>query len=140
MYGHYISLSTYALMTLKINKVYLSLTLVILLIEICIAAFLTEGFIRHTFGDYLVVILMYGLIRSFVSIKPIYPAAFVVLFAFMIEFLQMVDLLDVLNLRSSRLATIILGSTFQVTDLIAYLLGVLTIYLIDSKFKLPWNF
>lgn len=103
--------------------------------EICIAAFLTEGFIRHTFGDFLVVILIYCVLRSFIKTKRIYIAITVLLLAFLIEFLQKLNLLDHLNLRDNQLATIILGSTFEMSDLIAYTLGVITISLIDYKFS-----
>ncbi|MFK7782198.1 DUF2809 domain-containing protein [Psychroserpens sp.] len=117
----------------KLNKVYLFITLGILLIEICIAAFLTEGFIRHTFGDFLVVILVYSAIRTFVETNPIYIAIIVLGFAFAIEFLQLFNLLDHLKLRDNKIATIILGSTFHISDLIAYTLGTVIILSIDLK-------
>ncbi len=118
-------------MTLKFNKTYFAFFTLLLVVEIAIAIFLKEGFIRHTFGDYLVVILMYTCIRSFSNIKPLAAAVGVLLFAFNIEFLQLFNLLDVLNLRDSHLAKLILGSTFHISDLIAYTLGVLTILCIE---------
>ncbi|WP_033959034.1 DUF2809 domain-containing protein [Psychroserpens jangbogonensis] len=120
-------------MKLKINKVYLILTIIILLLEICIAAFLTEGFIRHTFGDFLAVILLYCGIRTFIEANPIYIAISVLAFAFIIEFAQLYNMLDYLNLRQYKLVTIILGSTFHVSDLVAYAFGTITILLIDLK-------
>lgn len=118
-------------MTLKFNKTYFAFFTLLLVVEITIAIFLKEGFIRHTFGDYLVVILMYTCIKSFSNIKPLAAAVGVLLFAFSIEFLQLFNLLDVLNLRDSHLAKLILGSTFHISDLIAYTLGVLTILCIE---------
>ncbi|TDY14207.1 MULTISPECIES: DUF2809 domain-containing protein [Flavobacteriaceae] len=118
-------------MTLKFNKTYFAFFTLLLVVEIAIAIFLKEGFIRHTFGDYLVVILMYTCIKSFSNIKPLAAAVGVLLFAFNIEFLQLFNLLDVLNLRDSHLAKLILGSTFHISDLIAYTLGVLTILCIE---------
>lgn len=118
-------------MTLKFNKTYFAFFTLLLVVEIAIAIFLKEGFIRHTFGDYLVVILMYTCIRSFSNIKPLAVAVGVLLFAFSIEFLQLFNLLDVLNLRDSHLAKLILGSTFHISDLIAYTLGVLTILCVE---------
>ncbi len=118
-------------MTLKFNKTYFAFFTLLLVVEITIGIFLKEGFIRHTFGDYLVVILMYTCIKSFSNIKPLAAAVGVLLFAFNIEFLQLFNLLDVLNLRDSHLAKLILGSTFHISDLIAYTLGVLTILCIE---------
>ncbi|MCK8480150.1 DUF2809 domain-containing protein [Psychroserpens algicola] len=126
-------------MTIKFNTLFFASSLMLLSIEICIAAFLTEGFIRHTFGDFLVVILMYCMIRTFIHTKPIYIASVVLAFAFLIEFLQLFDFLDYLNLQNHRLAHIILGSTFSFSDLIAYTLGVITIFLIDTKISITWT-
>jgi hypothetical protein len=126
-------------MTIKYHKPFFASTLLLFSSEMCIAAFLTKGFIRHTFGDYLVVILMYCAIRSFIKTKPLYVAIIVLIIAFGIEFLQLYNLLDYLNLRDSKLAVIVLGSTFEVTDLIAYSLGILTIFLIDIKTFSPWK-
>ena len=126
-------------MTIKFNKSFFASSLLLLSTEICIAAFLTKGFIRHTFGDYLVVILMYCAIRSFLKTKPIYIAIPVLIIAFGIEFLQLFNLLDYLNLRDNNLAVIVLGSTFEISDLIAYSLGVITIFLIDIKSNSSWK-
>jgi hypothetical protein len=126
-------------MTIKFNPSFFASSLVLLSTEICIAAFLTEGFIRHTFGDFLVVILIYCFIRSFIEAKPIYIAGAVLVFAFFIEFLQLFNVLDNLNLRHNELAVIILGSTFHVSDLIAYTLGVITIFLIDINISITWK-
>lgn len=120
-------------MTIKFNKYFFASSLMLLSTEVCIAAFLTEGFIRHTFGDFLVVILIYCFLRSFITWHPIFIALAVLLFAFTIEFSQKFNLLDYLNLRGNDMAIIILGSTFHISDLIAYTLGVITIYVIDSK-------
>jgi len=117
------------------NIPYVIATILLLTAEILIATFLKSGFIRHTFGDFLVVILLYCFIRSFIQGQPVRIAVFVLLFSYLVEFLQLFNLLDYLNLRDNELAVIILGSTFHTTDLIAYTLGVLTILVIDIKIK-----
>ncbi|MEM5565420.1 DUF2809 domain-containing protein [Psychroserpens sp. AS72] len=126
-------------MTFKFNKSFFASSMLLLSTEICIAAFLTTGFIRHTFGDYLSVILLYCAIRSFIKVKPIYVAFAVLIFAFGVEFLQLFNLLDYLNLREHKLAVIILGSTFSISDLMAYSLGIITIFLIDIKTNSSWK-
>lgn len=120
-------------MTIKFNKPFFTLSILLFSSEVCIAAFLTKGFIRHTFGDFLVVILMYCIIRSFMKTKPIYIASTVLIIAFGIEFLQLYNLLEYLNLSDNTLATIILGSTFETSDLVAYTFGIISIYLIDKN-------
>lgn len=125
-------------MTIKFNKHFLAISLLLLIIEICIATFLIGGFIRHTFGDFLAVILLYCGIRTFIEANPIYIAISVLVFAFSIEFAQLFNLLDYLQLRHHKLATIILGSTFHLSDLIAYTFGTLFILAIDLK-TTPWK-
>ncbi len=120
-------------MVFRFNIVYFILFLILLIIEILIATFLKSGFIRHTFGDFLVVILLYTLIKSILKTKSLYIALAVLIIAFSIEFLQLANLLDYLNLRDNLLANLILGSHFSIQDLIAYTLGVICSFLIDKK-------
>jgi hypothetical protein len=107
------------------NPYYFAVFYTLLLIEIAIALFLKDGFIRHTFGDFLVVILLYCFIKSFVVIKRVPLALMVLLIAFVIEFLQLANLLEQLNLRDNKLLATRFGTSFSIQDLIAYTLGVL---------------
>ena len=120
-------------MTLQLNKTYLIITMLLFLSEVLIAIFFKSGFIRHTFGDFLVVILIYGFIKSFIKINS-YKLAFTVLtFVFCIEFLQLINILDALNLQNNHLAKLILGNTFQISDLLAYMLGIISVLIIEFK-------
>ncbi len=122
-------------MKLKVNRTYFFMAIFIFLIEIVIALSLKQGFIRHTFGDFLVVILMYCALRSFIKTKPIYLALVVLLIAFCVEFLQKTKFLEWLNLEYNAIAKLVLGSTFQYNDLIAYTLGVLVIIFVEYKLR-----
>lgn len=102
----------------------------ILLLEIVIAQ--TSGFIRHTFGDFLVVILFFYLVKTFFNLTNKTVGISVLMFAYIVEFLQLTPLLEFLGLENNRLAIIIFGATFSVVDLIAYTLGVGTILLLEK--------
>lgn len=119
---------------IKFNKVHFFLFLFLLIIEACIAYFLKTGFIRHSFGDFLVAILLYSFLKSFLNIKPIHIALFVLLISFSIEFLQLYNLLEKLNLTENKIAKIVLGNTFHINDLIAYTIGIITVLIIEIKF------
>ena len=121
-------------MKFKFTTVYFLAFLLLLLTEILIATFLVTGFIRHTFGDFLVVILIYCFLKSFLDAKSVYVALAVLTFSFLIEFLQLFQLLKLLNLENNHMAKLILGSTFHVSDLIAYTLGILFILCINSTY------
>lgn len=103
------------------------------LTEVLIAKFVTQPFIRYRFGDFLVVIMIYYFVKTFVRTKPIYIAVFVLIFSFSIEFLQMSNLLEVMNLKNNKTANLILGNTFSVSDLLAYFLGIVSILILEFK-------
>ena len=119
-------------MTYKLNKTCLALAILFLLTEILIAAYLKTGFIRYTFGDFLSVILLYCFFKSFLKINHFKIGAGVLVFAYLIEFAQYFNLLKLLNLEDHKLITIILGSTFQVGDLVAYTFGIITVLIIEQ--------
>ena len=102
----------------------------LLLLEIAIAQ--TSGFIRHTFGDFLVVILLFYLVKAFFNFSNKTVGISVLMFAYIVEFLQLTPLLEFLGLENNRLAIIIFGATFSIGDLIAYTLGVGTILLLEK--------
>ena len=110
---------------------YFAVFYTLLLTEVAIAMLLKGGFIRHTFGDFLSVIVLYCLIKSFVDIKPLLLTIIVLLIAFVIEFLQLANILDFLNLRDIRLIATIFGTSFSIQDLIAYTLGALFTLITD---------
>jgi len=107
--------------------------MVLLVIEVSIATFLSAGFIRSTLGDFLVVILIYCFIKSMFDWKPINVAIGVLIFAYVIELLQFFQVLKILNLQDHKILATILGSTFQISDLIAYTLGTITILILEQK-------
>ncbi|UPS91850.1 DUF2809 domain-containing protein [Bizionia sp. M204] len=122
-------------MKLHFNRIYFLGFVILFIIEGLIAYFLKTGFIRHTFGDFLIVILLYCFAKSFINAKPIPVAFAVLLFAFIIEFLQLGNLLEHLKLQNNPFAILILGSTFHVSDLIAYTLGIVTVLIFELKLK-----
>lgn len=120
---------------MKFNKTYFFGFLILFIIEACIAFFIKEGFIRHTFGDVLVVIMLYCLIKSFVKAKPIYIAITVLIVSFGIEFLQLTHILQWLHIENNKALKLILGSTFDINDLLAYLFGIIMVLLIEYKYS-----
>lgn len=121
-------------MILQFNKNYLVLAHSLFLIELAIAFIIKTGFIRYTFGDYLVVILLYAIIRGCSSLSVRASAIVVLLIAYGIELLQLTSFLNYFNLQDSFTAKLIFGSTFQFGDIIAYTLGIITVLLIEHYY------
>jgi len=118
-------------MKVQFNKYYLVLAHSIFLIELAIVFIIKTGCIRYTFGDYLVVIFLYVIFRGGTNMSVRASALVVLLIAYCIELLQLTPFLSLLNLHDSFTAKLVFGSTFQIGDLTAYTLGILTILIIE---------
>lgn len=106
-------------------------SIILFITEVCIAIFVpSDSFVRHSVGDFLVVILLYCMVKSFVVIDAKTLAISVLLFAFAVEFAQYFHLVDVLGIEN-KILRIIIGTSFSVGDLVMYSLGCLTAYALD---------
>ena len=124
-------------MKLQFNKYYLVLAHSVFLMEIAIAFIIKTGFVRYTIGDYLVVIMLYAIIRGCTNLKVWVSALVVLLIAYAIELLQLIHVLTYFNLQHSKTANLIFGSTFQLGDLVAYTLGIITVLIFEYYYANP---
>ena len=97
--------------------------LLLLTVEICIAVFVHDRFIRPYVGDILVVGTLYAFVRVlFPSGLPWLPAG-VTGFALLVEAGQAFGLVDLLGLGHIPFFRVLLGSTFDWADMVCYLIG-----------------
>ncbi|ESU19705.1 hypothetical protein FCR2A7T_18670 [Flavobacterium cauense R2A-7] len=113
---------------LKFNPLYLAFTVALFITEILIALFVHDRFIRPYLGDVLVVILLYCFVKSFFNLKVRTAAFFVLAFAFTIEFLQFLNIVEKLNLEKSKLARTVIGTSFSWLDLLTYIIGIAIVF------------
>lgn len=109
-------------------------TLVLFVTEVLIAVYVHDNFVRPYVGDYLVVMLLYCAVRTFINASPIKIALAVLLFAYFIELLQYFHLVDRLGLAGNTVAKTVIGYGFEWLDLLAYTLGVISILLLEHLF------
>lgn len=115
----------------RFHKTYFLLTVFLLLIEIAIALFMHDRFIRPYLGDVLVVILIYCFLKTFFN-TPVLPTAIAVLqFACVVEYLQSLHLIEKLGLQNNTAARIIIGNSFEWLDMAAYAAGILFVLLTE---------
>lgn len=101
---------------------YVLATLLLLSVEICIALFVHDRIIRPYVGDILVVIVLYTFV------KIIFPSGhwllplWIFMFAAVVEFLQLIHIADLLKINS-RFLRILIGSSFDVKDIVCYAVG-----------------
>lgn len=118
------------------NLKYFFLTIVIFIIEVCIALFIEDSIIRPFVGDVLVVALLYCFFRIFLNAAAWKVALSVFLFACIIEVLQYFDYVARLGLEDNRVLSIMMGRTFAFEDFVAYFTGFLLIILSEQIFDL----
>jgi len=118
---------------MKFNLRYFVYTVLLFVTEVLIALFVHDQFIRPYIGDFLVVILIYCFVKSFLN-TPVVPTALgVLVFAYTVELLQYFRIVEVLGLQHSRAARIIIGSSFEWLDMLTYTLGILMVILVEKK-------
>ena len=94
-------------------------------------------FVRADLGDYLVVILLYAMAKAVRPFRALPLAVAVFALGVAVECAQGLGLADRLGLQPGSVARIVLGTTFQVSDLFMYLAGCLTAYLADVRGRTP---
>ncbi len=106
--------------------IYGLISILLLGIEILLGLF-GQGWVRIYLGDVLVVILLYTIVRTIIPNKKmpwfISPSAILV-FAFIVEFLQLWGFCDRFGI-TNELLRIIIGTGFSTVDLICYLIGII---------------
>lgn len=116
---------------LTFRKQYFFVATLLFLIEVLIARYLNDQFIRPYGGDFLVVILIYCFIRSFFKVSTLHAAIGTLIFAYLIEFLQYLHIIQTLGLQNSKIANVVLGNRFEWIDILAYTLGIATVLLVE---------
>lgn len=97
--------------------------IVLLIIEVLIALYVHDNFVRPYIGDVLVVIVLYSAIRVIIPEKYALMPLYLFVFAAGVEFLQYFKLVQVLGLQNNTFFRIILGSTFDWMDILCYGVG-----------------
>ena len=126
---------------LRVRLFFLAVAVVILAIEIYIAAFVKGGFVRHYLGDVLVTVMLYAFGRAIFKTAPKILAFEIFIFSLSIEILQYFKMLEILDIHN-LIIRIVFGGTFDVSDIVCYALGCLLAYLTDAicflqKYKSP---
>lgn len=108
---------------MKINFRYVTAFIILLVVEVLIALFVHDNFVRSYIGDILVVILLYTLLRAVISKKIKGLPIYIFIFATFVEFAQYFKIVELLNLQDNKFMSILIGSTFDIKDIICYLVA-----------------
>ena len=120
---------------MKFQPYYWYWFLSLLFVEVAIALYVDDRFVRPYVGDVLVVILIYALIRAWFTCSIGSTAIGVLLFSYCVEVLQYFNIVELLRLDAYPLARVIIGTSFSGKDFIAYTIGFLFILALEKLFK-----
>lgn len=115
---------------MKKRILYAVATLLLLLIEVMIALYVHDDFIRPYVGDILVVIVIYTFIRIIVPEKCKLIPLFIFIFATGVELLQLANIVEILGVADNKFLKTLMGSVFDIKDIVCYAVGcvILSIY------------
>ena len=101
------------------------LLMIFLVIEVLIALYVHDDFVRPYLGDVLVVVVLYFFVRIWIPEKYIWLPGVIFVFAAAVEVLQYFRLVEILGVENNVFLRTILGSTFDFKDIVCYGVGCL---------------
>ncbi len=112
---------------------YLIATVLLLVVEIFIGVFVHDDFVRSYIGDVLVTVLLctFG---QMIFLKCRFIPIVVFLFSAVVELCQLIELDRILGIEGSVLG-IVVGSTFDVADIVCYAVGCIVFFTVQYFIK-----
>lgn len=98
-------------------------TVILLLIEVLIAMYVHDAFVRPYIGDVLVVVVIYTFIRIFVLERCELLPLCVFMLAALVEVLQLFHVVEALGWQDNRFLSILVGFVFDWKDILCYAVG-----------------
>ncbi len=119
----------------KFQKNYFLLAILLFFVEVYIALYVRDKIIRPYGGDFLVVILIYCAVKSYLDISAWKAAFGTLIFSYFVEIAQYFQIVELLGLGDSQMANVVIGNSFAWEDILAYTLGVALVVLIEKYFS-----
>lgn len=105
---------------MKRRILYLMATIILLVVEVLIALYVHDDFVRPYLGDVLVVVVIYTFVRIFVPEKVKLLPLYIFIFAVVVEILQWFHIVNILGLADNRFFSVLIGGVFDVKDILCY--------------------
>ena len=112
--------------------IYVTIFCCLLAVEVCIALFVHDAFVRPYVGDILVTLLLCCMCRVAFPDRIRLLPVFVFVFAACVEIGQYFDVVALWGLADNRILSIALGRTFSWLDLVCYAVGCMAAFGLDE--------
>lgn len=119
----------------KLRLIYFSVFILLFAVEVSIAVFVHDNFVRPFIGDVLVVMLVCAFLRIIVPEKIKLMPVFATAFAVIIEVLQYFDFVKLLGLENNVILSTALGRTFDIKDIICYIIGGIIFFVAEINLR-----
>ncbi len=118
------------------HRIIYSIAFVILIAsEVLIALFVHDAFIRPYIGDVLIVLVLYTGIRIIIPDVCRALPLYIFLFAVFVECLQLLNLADLFGAKNNAFLRTIIGSVFDVKDIVCYAVGCVLLGIYEWEIK-----
>lgn len=118
----------------KAKLVYALLFFAVFVLEVLIALFVNDSFIRPFGGDILVTVLLCLFVRAFFPVKTKLLPVYVFLFAVAVEICQYFDVVKLLGFENNVFISTIVGRSYSFIDIICYGVGCVAFFIIEQIF------
>lgn len=122
----------------KIKLVNCMVFISIFMIELYIGIYVRDNCIRPYLGDILVIPLIYSFLNIFFKNEYKKLISKVIIFAIFIELLQYFKLVELLEIKN-RILRIVIGTTYDFSDILCYVIGGVLTYLAYANYKKERN-
>ena len=116
----------------RFHRYYALAAAILFAVEVFIALFVRDTFVRPILGDVLAVMLVYCGLLSIIRLPRLLAASLAFLVGVMVEIAQYLDALTLLGWEGNPVARIVLGTTFSWGDIVAYAIGAVLSLIIDT--------
>lgn len=117
------------------RAVYGICALLLFIVEVMIALFVRDTFIRGYVGDMLAVVFVHAVLRAGTRLSVAMALMVTLGVALAIELAQAAGLLGVVGLAENTVARTVLGGVFDVLDIAAYLAGAAVVVIAELSFR-----
>ena len=120
---------------MKVRVLYGTAFCLLFLIEVCIALFIHDDFIRPYVGDALVTVLLCCLCRTVAPEGVPALSVYVFIFAALVEIAQYFDVVKLLGLEDNAVISTVVGRTFSWADVVCYAVGCIAFWLAEKAVR-----
>lgn len=110
---------------------YLIVAIALFAVEVLIALFMRDEFVRPYVGDVLAVAFVYAALRAVTPLGLAPALGLTLAIALGVEIAQALNLLDAIGLRDNAVARTVLGGVFDWADLAAYTAGAVLVLIAE---------